>query len=119
MPLALECNIGVIAKRPVANVAWRNGNRPPNDSYDRPYWERLMKLQYDFLEGGLKEAVTTALRFTLSVPGVHTAIVGTIKPGRFAENSAAVLAGALPKDRFDSIRARWQAIADRHWEGQT
>jgi aryl-alcohol dehydrogenase-like predicted oxidoreductase len=119
LPLALERNIGVIAKGPVANVAWRNGNRPPNDSYDRPYWERLMKLQYDFLEGGLKEAVTTALRFTLSVPGVHTAIVGTIKPGRFAENSAAVLAGALPKDRFDSIRARWQAIADRHWEGQT
>jgi aryl-alcohol dehydrogenase-like predicted oxidoreductase len=119
LPLALERNIGVVAKRPIANVAWRNGNRPPSDSYGRPYWERLKKLHYDFLEGELKETVATALRFTLSVPGVHTAIVGTIKPGRFAENSAAVRAGPLPKERFDSIRARWRAIANRHWEGQT
>jgi aryl-alcohol dehydrogenase-like predicted oxidoreductase len=76
-------------------------------------------LQYDFLEGELKDTVATALRFTLSVPGVHTAIVGTIKPGRFAENSAALMAGPLPKEHFDSIRARWRAIADHHWEGQT
>jgi aryl-alcohol dehydrogenase-like predicted oxidoreductase len=119
LPLALAHNIGVIAKRPIANVAWRNGNRPPGDSYARPYWERLKQLQYDFLEGELKQSVATALRFTLSVPGVHTAIVGTIKPGRFAENSAAVMAGPLPKERFDSIRARWRAMANRHWEGQT
>lgn len=119
LPRALEHNIGVIAKRPVANVAWRNDKRPPSDSYARPYWERLKQLQYDFLEGELKQTVATALRFTLSVPGVHTAIVGTIKPGRFAENSAAAIAGPLPKELFDSIRARWRVVADRHWEGQT
>ncbi|MBI4526128.1 MAG: aldo/keto reductase [Deltaproteobacteria bacterium] len=118
LPLALERNIGIIAKRPIANVAWRNGNRPPSDSYGRSYWERLRKLQYDFLEGELKETVATALRFTLSVPGVHTAIAGTTKLGRFAENSAAVAAGPLPTERFDSIRARWREIANR-WEGQT
>ena len=119
LPLALERNIGVVAKRPIANVAWRNGNRPPSDSYGRPYWERLKKLHYDFLDAELKETVATALRFTLSVPGVHTAIVGTIKPGRFAENSAAVMAGPLPKERFDSIRARWREAANSNWEGQT
>jgi hypothetical protein len=118
LPLALERNIGVIAKRPLANVAWRNANRPPGDSYHRPYWERLKKLHYDFLEGELKETVATALRFTLSVPGVHTAIVGTIKPGRFAENSAALKDGPLPKERFDNIRARWREAANRNWEGQ-
>jgi aryl-alcohol dehydrogenase-like predicted oxidoreductase len=119
LPLARERNIGVIAKRPIANVAWHNGDRPPDDSYGRPYWERLKKLQYDFVKGELKEAVATALRFTLTVPGVHTAIVGTIKPGRFAENSAALMAGPLPKERFDSIRARWRETANRNWEGQT
>lgn len=119
LPLALQRNIGVIAKRPIANVAWRNGNRPPDDSYDRPYWERLKKLRYDFLEDEIKETVATALRFTLSVPGVHTAIVGTINPERFAENSEALTAGPLPKELFDHIRSRWREAAPSAWQGQT
>jgi aryl-alcohol dehydrogenase-like predicted oxidoreductase len=119
LPLAVQHNIGVIAKRPIANVAWRNGNRPPGDSYGYPYWERLQKLAYDFLRGDLKATVATALRFTLSVSGVHTAIVGTAKPGRFTENAAAVAAGPLPKGLFESIRARWREVATPHWTGQT
>jgi aryl-alcohol dehydrogenase-like predicted oxidoreductase len=115
----VERNIGVIAKRPVANVAWQNGNRPPADSYGRPYWERLQKLDYDFLRGDLKESVATALRFTLSVPGVHTAIVGTAKPGRFTENAAAVACGPLPKGLLESIHLRWREVAPPHWTGQT
>jgi aryl-alcohol dehydrogenase-like predicted oxidoreductase len=119
LPLAIERNIGVIAKRPIANVAWQNGNRPPADSYGRPYWERLQKLQYDFLRGDLKESVATALRFTLSVPGVHTAIVGTAKPGRFTENAAAVANGPLPKGLVESIHLRWREVAHPDWTGQT
>ena len=79
LPLAVSHNIGIIAKRPVANVAWQNGNRPPTDTFGRPYWERLQKLKYESLQGALKNTIATALRFTLSVPGVHTAIVGTTK----------------------------------------
>lgn len=119
LPLAVERTIGVIAKRPIANVAWRNGNRPPGDSYGYPYWERLQKLSYEFLRGDLREAVAIALRFTLSVPGVHTAIVGTAQPGRFAENAAAVAAGPLPEKVFRGIRDRWRAIAGPRWTGQT
>jgi aryl-alcohol dehydrogenase-like predicted oxidoreductase len=119
LPLAVERNIGVIAKRPLANVAWHNGARPPDDFYGRSYWDRLQKLKYPFLEGDLKATVATALRFTLSVPGVHTAIVGTAKPGRFSENSAALAAGPLPKDAFDKIRARWREVARASWTGQT
>lgn len=119
LPLAEKHNIGVIAKRPVANIAWQNGDRPPTDTYGRPYWERLQKLKYESLRGGLKRTVAGALRFTLSVPGVHTAIVGTSKPGRFMENAAAVAAGPLPKETFDGIRARWREIAQPSWAGQT
>jgi aryl-alcohol dehydrogenase-like predicted oxidoreductase len=119
LPVAVERNIGVIAKRPIANVAWQNGNRPPANSYGRPYWERLQKLEYDFLRGDLKESVATALRFTLSVPGVHTAIVGTAKPGRFIENAAAVAKGPLPKGLVESIHVRWREVANPHWTGQT
>jgi len=118
LPAALERNIGVIAKRPVANVAWQNGNSPPGDSYGRPYWDRLQKLKYDFLQKDLKESVAVALRFTLSVPGIHTAIVGTSKPGRFGENAAVLAAGPLPKDVFETIRTHWREIASDHWLGQ-
>jgi aryl-alcohol dehydrogenase-like predicted oxidoreductase len=119
LPRAIEKDIGVIAKRPLANVAWKSGNRPPSDWYSRPYWERLQKLKYDFLNGNATEAISIALRFTLSIPGVHTAIVGTAKPGRFAENAAAVASGPLPKDLlFDRIRDRWHEVAEPQWVGQ-
>jgi aryl-alcohol dehydrogenase-like predicted oxidoreductase len=119
LPLAQKHNLGVIAKRPVGNVAWQNGTQPPGDGYSRPYWERLQKLQDKFLQGELKETAASALRFTLTVPGVHTAIVGTTKPGRFSDNAAAIAAGPLPADLFDSIRARWHEVAQANWSGQT
>jgi aryl-alcohol dehydrogenase-like predicted oxidoreductase len=119
LPSAGKHNIGVIAKRPVANVAWRNGDRPPTDTYGRPYWERLQKLEYQFLRCRLKQTVGNALRFTLSAPGVHTAIVGTTKPGRFMENGAAVAAGPLSKEMFEGIRTRWREVAQPTWVGQT
>jgi aryl-alcohol dehydrogenase-like predicted oxidoreductase len=119
LQLAEQRNIGVIAKRPIANVAWHNGSQPPRDSYGRTYWERLQKLRYEFLKRDLKETVAAALRFTLSVPGVHTAIVGTTKLGRFAENGAVVARGPLPNELFESIRASWREVAESSWVGQT
>jgi aryl-alcohol dehydrogenase-like predicted oxidoreductase len=119
LPRAIQRQMGVIAKRPLANVAWQNGKRLPNDAYARPYWDRLQKLDYDFLLKDLKESVPVALRFTLSVHGVHTAIVGTIKPGRIAENAAALEGGPLPVELFSAIRARWRGVAPAGWVGQT
>lgn len=116
LPLASNRQMGVIAKRPIANAAWKY-DRKPDNAYHQPYWERLRKLNYDFLRDP-KQAVAIALRFTLSVPGVHTAIVGTTRPGRWRENAALIEAGPLSREQFQSIRDRWQAVAEPTWTGQ-
>ena len=109
--------MGVIAKRPLANVAWRY-TRKPAERYYQTYWSRLRVLDYGFLKSAPDTPVATALRFTLSVPGVHTAIVGTTKPERWQQNAALLRAGALPRDELERIRARWREVADASWVGQ-
>ncbi len=79
---------------------------------------RLKKLDYPFLRNPSDAAVAIALRFTLSVPGVHTAIVGTTKPERWAQNAAFLAAGPLPAREIGGIRARWDEVADTSWVGQ-
>jgi aryl-alcohol dehydrogenase-like predicted oxidoreductase len=119
VPLAHERQMGVIAKRPIANAAWKSGHKPI-DSYHQEYYERLRKLNYDFLRNydDLETTISIALRFTLSVPGVHTAIVGTTKPERWQENARLVEAGPLGKEEFQAIRERWEEYAPRTWIGQ-
>jgi aryl-alcohol dehydrogenase-like predicted oxidoreductase len=118
LPLARERGVGVIAKRPVANVAWRHTSKPENWYY-QAYWERLRELDYDLLKMSMAEAVATALRFTLGVPGVATAIVGTAKPERWRQNAAVAARGPLPDAEFRAIRERWKAVAKADWGGQT
>ena len=117
LPLARARQMGVIAKRPLANVAWTYA-RKPSESYYQAYWSRLRKLDYPFLKSSPDTAVSTALRFTLSVPGVHTAIVGTTKPERWPQNAELLRAGVLPQAEFERIRARWSEVAGSSWDGQ-
>jgi aryl-alcohol dehydrogenase-like predicted oxidoreductase len=116
LPAARDRGMGVIAKRPLANVAWRYA-RKPTEPYYQTYWSRLRALDYQFLADG-DAAVSTALRFTLSVPGVHTAIVGTTKPERWPQNAALLRLGPLSPDEFEQIRARWRAVVKPSWSGQ-
>ena len=118
LPLARKAQMGVIAKRPIANAAWRSAQAPSNE-YHRPYWERLRKLDYGFLKGDAQGGVSIALRFTLCVPGVHTAIVGTKNPTRWHDNAQLLNAGPLPERQIEAIRARWQTAAGPDWVGQT
>jgi aryl-alcohol dehydrogenase-like predicted oxidoreductase len=118
LPIARQRQIGVIAKRPIANAAWKTGHRPP-DSYHHEYWERLRKLNYQFLRNRpLEETIAIALRFTLSVPGVQTSIVGTTNSGRCQQNARMLEAGPLSEALFNEIRQRWEDYAPRTWIGQ-
>ena len=112
LPLARTRDVGIIAKRPLANAAWRYA-RKPAEPYYQTYWSRLRSLDYP--EAG----AATALRFTLAVAGVHTAIVGTAKPERWSQNAAHLEAGPLPAREFETIRARWREAAEASWAGQT
>ncbi len=117
LPLARARGMGVIAKRPVANAIWLQ-SRVASSDYSREYWDRLKKLDFDFLARPASEAFATALRFTLSVPGVDTAIVGTAKPARIAGNAEIASSPQLSEAEFDAIRARWHAVAKSSWFGQ-
>lgn len=116
LPLAVNRGMGVIAKRPIANAAWRYARRPA-EPYYQPYWSRLRALDYPFLQDAAR-AVATALRFTLAAPGVHTAIVGTKRPERWPENARLLDAGPLPAREVEAIRARWRQVAEPSWTGE-
>ncbi|MBV9615623.1 MAG: aldo/keto reductase [Ktedonobacteraceae bacterium] len=116
LPMAIERNMGIIAKRPLANAAWIYDEVDPS-AYHYQYWERLKRLQYGFLQHRSEHSFEIALRFTLSVSGVNTAIVGTANPERPIENARFVSAGPLRPELYQEIRARWEEKADPHWLG--
>ena len=129
LPVAIERDLGIIAKRPIANAAWLTSPYAI-DSYARPYAKRLRKLRYPFLKQGAAESATrgqiksatesvaTALRFTLATPGIHTAIVGTKQPSRWEQNAALAAQGPLPAGEYAAIRERWRGVASSDWIGQ-
>jgi aryl-alcohol dehydrogenase-like predicted oxidoreductase len=117
IPLAKEKSMGVIAKRPIGNAVWSYKVKPTN-SYHVEYWERLQKLKFDFINGDTHDAAGAALRFTLSIPGVHVAIVGTAKPGRWKENADILAKGLLDEDQYNKIRATWKKNSSPDWVGQ-
>ena len=116
--LAAEKGLGIVAKRPIANAVWRHAEKP-GESYVHEYWERIQKLKFDFLKNPLSESTGTALRFTLSIPGVDTIIVGTTKPDRWQENARFAAQGNLSSEEYEAIRQRWSEVADESWVGMT
>ena len=105
---AVQRGMGVIAKRPIANAAFVE--KPSEDAYGFPYWERLQKLDYPTMD------VSMALRWTLAQP-VHVAIVGTKNPLRWAQNAALLEAGPLPIEAIEEIEGRWHDRAKADWVG--
>jgi aryl-alcohol dehydrogenase-like predicted oxidoreductase len=109
IPEARTQGMGVIAKRSVANGAWIN-QQEPSDPIDQIYWERLKALNYDFLQGDAESIASTALRFTLSVPGVHILLVGTTNFKHLQHNLAQVEAGPLSPSQYSAIRRHWRTL---------
>ena len=112
--LATRRDVGVVAKRPIANALWTNKDRP-EAPHLREYWDRFQRLRYPFLLA--PNAHEIALRFTLTSP-VHTAIVGTTNPRHLRQNVQHASTGALTQEEYESIREQWKRVAMSSWIGQ-
>jgi aryl-alcohol dehydrogenase-like predicted oxidoreductase len=126
LPLTEENEIGVIAKRPVANSAWRPVDSLPGiySGYARPYRERFEKMGLSAADLGFHEDdwAEIALRFTLSQPGVNVAIIGTTNPRNAQRNVAAAAKGKLPEEVIAKIREAFtkaESKSGETWEGLT
>src|SRR4051812_36594075 len=124
---AQEKQIGVIAKRPIANAAWKQIHQQPGmyQSYAKEYTDRFSAMGLRLSDLGYSDADPSAwselaLRFTLSQPGVHTAIIGTTNPKNAEANIAAANKGPLPGDVVGKIRSAFRQADPRGtWTGQT
>ena len=101
-----RAELGVIAKRPLANAPWRFAERPVGD-YAELYWERLRALALDPAGLAWDEL---ALRFTAYAPGVHSAITGTASLEHLQRNIQILDAGPLPREVLDQIDAAWHRV---------
>ena len=127
LSVARKHNVGVMAKRPIANAAWKDLSEQPGlyKSYAATYTERLAKMQLDPAALGVSGPRNAAwselaLRFTLSQDGVHAAIIGTTNPENAKANLTAAERGTLPPEVVKKIRDAFRsADPEGKWVGQT
>ena len=127
LPAARKHNVGVMAKRPIANAAWlgasgrpgllrqlREALRGPPDPDEAEARRRRLP------RAGSHAWPELALRFTLSQPGVHCAIIGTTNPENARANIAYAEKGPLPQDAVAKVRQAFRkADPTRAWVGLT
>lgn len=72
IPMAKQKDLGVIAKRPIANAPWRFVERPVGN-YAEEYWLRWKEMNLPESENWLD----TFLRFSIYADGIDSAIIGS------------------------------------------
>lgn len=126
LPICKKRNLGVIAKRPIANAAWKKIETQPGlyREYAQTYTQRLAAMDVTPQDLGYHGHVDVewpeiALRFTLSQEGVHVAIAGTTSQVNARANIAATEKEVLPEDVVQRLREAFaKASAGQRWLGQ-
>jgi len=129
LPSARQGDVAVIAKRLIANAAWKPLSEQQGfyQGYAKTYSDRLAKMRITpadlgFEEDGAELWPEIALRFTLSQPGVHSAIIGTTNPDHTRANLAAAAKGPLREEVVQKLREAFGAAessSGEKWGGQT
>ena len=126
LPLAQQHDLAVLAKRPIADAAWKTTDEQVGlyKSYAAEYHKRLNKMQLDPATLGIAGPanvawVELALRFTLSQPTAPGAIIGTTNPDHAAANLAIAEKGPLPDHAVQQIRQAFtNSDPDGKWLGE-
>jgi len=121
LPLAIEKNMGVTAKRSLANACWQDleNFNPFYKSYAQPYAQRLEIMGLSPQAIGFDGSwVELALRFTVWQANVHSAIVGSKDLQHIYDDIEMIERGPLPENVFTAIRELWKQHDDGTWVGQ-
>jgi aryl-alcohol dehydrogenase-like predicted oxidoreductase len=124
LPICRQNNLGVLAKRPIANAAWKDIEQQQGlyRNYAKTYTDRLAEMKITPGDLGFPDDAwpEIALRFTLSQPGVHCAIIGTQNPKNAEMNIALAEKGPLADEVVRKIREAFKkADPNGTWTGQT
>jgi aryl-alcohol dehydrogenase-like predicted oxidoreductase len=124
LPVARARNLGVLAKRPIANACWKDLSEQQGlyKTYAKSYTDRLAKMNLSPADLGFTASdwPEIALRFTLSQPGVSSAIIGTQNPDNARGNIALAEKGPLPAEVVAKIRDAFHAAdGSETWAGLT
>jgi aryl-alcohol dehydrogenase-like predicted oxidoreductase len=126
LPAAERAGTAVIAKRTVANAAWKPlaAQQGIYRDYVKPYADRFQAMALDPAALGFPGGawMELALRFTLSLPEVHVLSVGTTSPANAEANLRLLEAGPLVPDAVRTIRRAFreaQARSGAPWPGLT
>ncbi|MFK7789789.1 MAG: aldo/keto reductase [Phycisphaeraceae bacterium] len=129
LPLCQTNNVGVIAKRPIANAAWNplNKQRGMYKQYAKTYHDRLKQMNITPVELGYHghaeiEWPEIALKFTLAIKGVDAAIVGTTSTVNALANIEAVNKNPLREQVVEKLRQAFkdaELASGDEWVGQT
>lgn len=112
LPRARARGLGVLAKRSLANAAWRDAD-PPAANDRAEYWTRLRAMS---LPPSNTDPAAYALRFVLAQPGVSSALVGTTSYANLAAAVAAAEQGPLDDIAVAGARTAFRRC-DRGWDG--
>ena len=115
-PLAMEENVGIIARCPLDEGALTGKITPetvfPEDDWRNEYFrgdrkrevcERAQALRW-LIHGDVESLAEAALRFCLSHPAVSTVIVGMRRPEHARANARASDKGPLPKEDLERLK---------------
>ena len=94
-------NMGIIIKEPIASALFE---RPCPEGGQKRLWDRAQQRLGPEVIGDLPR-VGASLRWLLSNPDIHTAIVGTTNLNHLKENIASANQGPLPSDLLTAISA--------------
>lgn len=110
IPIAKKKNLGVIAKRAIANAPWRFSERPYGN-YAEEYWLRWQEMNLPEKQNWLE----IFLRFTAFADGIDSSIIGTTSINHLKSNIEMINKGPLESDLINLIKSSYKA----DWIGLT